>query len=222
MKKFLTILVLPFLMLLSGCDDDEWLALKVDPNLGRKTAYFLPDNCWLFEQKYSTDMFCRVLMTREDGSQERLKISFDYDQRIGFNNIRATAFNTYIIDVVKNTSDQINSCQRRNGSNLLFCNNDQKIDIDKLYWSTFNPIYVEETYGCVVKNEFLNKQTNVLCGDKYISKLELAVGSFFDASKGLMLKDIEKATLADILMKKEFSEDDYKKVGEIFKIEVIK
>ena len=37
-----------------------------------------------------------------------------------------------------------------------------------------------------------------------------------------MLKDIEKATLADILMKKEFSEDDYKKVGEIFKIEVIK
>ena len=163
-----------------------------------------------------------MIVTKNNGTQTRFQIELKYKEIQRYQNIRSAAFLGYIEEAITNTSEKINNCEYRNGSKLLFCENGVKLDLDKMYWSIFNPTYVKEAYGCDLKNDIFDKNPNIICGNKEISKVELAIGSFFDASKGLMLTEDEKNLWSDVFMKKELNEAEYEIFNNAFTINLLK
>lgn len=208
--------------MLSACSDESYIEKNVDKNFYSRMRNFYPENCSRIEFRHTNELNCRLIVNKSNNTQTRFQIELKYNQIIRYSEMRNAAFWAYVEDAITNTSDKIKNCDSKSGSKLLFCENSVKLDIDKIYWSVFNPVYVKEAYGCDVKNDIFNQDPMVKCGDKEISKVELSMGSYFDASKGLMLTEDEKNLWSDVFMKKELNEKEYDIFSDSFSINQLK
>ena len=217
-KFFVSLGFIALAGLMSGCSDrEEIIAKKVDVKFYNQVRGYYPENCTRIQFRHTNDFFCRLILNKADDKQLRFQVEFNYNQINQFYSMTKAAFLSYIEDEIVNTNDKIKDCEIKSGTRILFCDK-RKIDVDKLYWSIFNPIYVKEAYGCDLKNNIFDSKPTILCDGKEVSKVELAVGSFFDAARGLMLTDNEKNLWLDIFMKKELNEKDFELFSNAFKI----
>lgn len=210
MNKLIGLLALFSTFMLSACSN-EYKEYKIDSKLVESIKYYAPSNCKVTQDRYSKYISCNYVVAKQY-NEETLKYNLTTKEVRDYQKLINNAFYGYVLEELKGSNELYKNCEYV-ATGYLSCSG-KRLEPKQIFLSIVDPNYMVEKYGCNIVNDLVSLTAPVDCSGILMDRKKVAIESFWNISKNLLLTTNEKEKMWLIFNENTLTEEQYKKYFE--------